>query len=173
MIVDVFKYFAKFPEKSAVLKVFNAGASDLSEYAALIEEINTSQTHSLFPDIKDFIFDVSLEEIMEKLSNIEGLFMLIDYGDVVSSENHLKRKTDSFSLALTVAYYLGNNDYDNAERLILSDKAWNYLEDIGQVMREDSDPFIKRLQFPVSRSPEVSREFLGSVGWTMRFEMQL
>lgn len=175
LLHDALKYFAKFPIRPAVLEMFNKGISLLPAYADLKAEIENFPpgVHSLFPEIQGFIFDVTEETVIEKINNLSGIFMFVDYGDARTELfGPAKIRQHFFTLALTIAQRVIPADYDNIERLIISDEMYTLLHWVVAVMEKDSNPFCKRIAFPTTATPEVARVNFQAIGWTMKFEIK-
>ncbi len=173
LLYDTLRYFAKFPQHSAVLEMFNKGVSDIPVYAFLKSQIANLPEHSIFPDIVDFIFDVSEETVVEKINSLSGVFMFVDYGDMRTElYGPAKVQQHFFTLAITIAQRITIAQYDNVERLIISDDMHNLLHRVIGVMQKDSDSFCKRISFPYSATPAIARTTFQAIGWTVKFELK-
>lgn len=173
LLNDTLKYFAKFPQRSAVLEMFNKGTSDIPEYAFLKSQVENLPEHTLFPIIRDFIFDVSEETVVEKINSLPGVFMFVDYGDMRMEQYGPARvQQHFFTLAVTIAQRTTTPQYDNVERLIISDEMHALLHRIIGVMQKDSDAFCKRISFPYSATPAIARTTFQAIGWTVKFELK-
>ena len=129
--------------------------------------------HSLFPEITDFIFDVTEETVIKKIDSIGGIFLFVDYGDIRTEELlPVKVRQNVFTLALTIAKRVNERDFDNIERLIIADEMHVLLQRVVDMMRKDSDPFMKRVTFPFSSTPAIARSVFQSVGWTVKFDLK-
>lgn len=175
LLHDALKYFAKFPQRTAVLEMFNKGVSSLPAYDALKAEIEglPPGMHTLFPEIQGFIFDVTEDTVVEKVNNLSGIFMFVDYGDARTELfGPAKVRQHFFTLALTIAQRVTPTDYDNIERLIISDDMHTLLHRVVAVMEKDSNPFCKRITFPATATPEVARVNFQAIGWTVKLELK-
>lgn len=175
LLYDALKYFAKFPTQSAVLAMFNKGASLFPAYAELKAEIEDlpAGSHSLFPEIKGFIFDVTEETVIKKINELAGVFMFVDYGDTRTELfGPAKVRQHYFTLALTIARRITASEYDNIERLMISDDMHTLLHRVIAVMEKDSNPFCKRINFPATATPAVARTNFDAIGWTVKFEIK-
>lgn len=173
-LYDTLKYFAKFPTKSAVLAMFNKGHSLFPAYAGLKEEIEALPfgSHSLFPEIKGFIFDVTEETVIKKINELSGVFMFVDYGDTRTELfGPAKVRQHFFTLALTIARRIPATEYDNVERLMISDDMHTLLHRVIAVIEKDSNPFCKRISFPATATPAVARANFEAIGWTVKMEI--
>ncbi|MFR1241144.1 MAG: hypothetical protein ACLSDJ_08435 [Butyricimonas faecihominis] len=175
LLYDVLEYFARFPERDAVIRMFNKGKSNYPVYGKLLDKIQNApkEEHSLFPEIEDFIFDVTEETVIKKIDSIGGIFLFVDYGDIRTEELFpVKVRQNVFTLALTIAKRVNERDFDNIERLIIADEMYVLLQRIIEIMRKDTNPFMKRVTFPLSSTPAISRSVLQSVGWTVKFDLR-
>ena len=167
---DIFTYFAKFPQKAGVLELFNRSVSDhFPAYATLKTGITALDPHSLIPGIQDYVSGIDEQSIKKRIEEISGTYLFVDYGNIASQEDHLKRRTDEILIAITVATPLHINALDMVEQVLLADQALDYLLQIMAIMRQDSrcSPFVKQLTFPVEITPFLARELSDSTGWTM------
>lgn len=175
LLYDVLEYFVRFPERDAVIRMFNKGKSNYSVYGELLSKIQNAPVgeHSLFPEIQDFIFDVTEESVIKKIDSIGGIFLFVDYGDIRTEELFpVKVRQNVFTLALTIAKRVNERDFDNIERLIIADEMYALLQRVIEVMRKDSDPFTKRIAFPYTLTPAIARTIFQSVGWTVKFDVK-
>ena len=174
LLYDVLRYYSKFPDREAVIRMFNKGKSNYPAYEKLLQDIQDTVEgeHSLFPEITDFIFDVTEETVIKKIDSIGGIFLFVDYGDIRTEELlPVKVRQNVFTLALTIAKRVNERDYDNIERLIIADEMYVLLQRIVDVMRKDSDPFMRWISFPTTSTPAIARSIFQAVGWTMKFDV--
>lgn len=176
LLYEALKYFAKFPAQSAVLSMFNKGTSLFPAYADLKAEIEALPvgSHSLFPEVKGFIFDVTEETVIKKINELSGVFMFVDYGDTRTELfGPAKVRQHYFTLALTVARRITASEYDNVERLMIADDMHTLLHRVISVMEKDSNPFCKRINFPASATPATARISFEAIGWTVKFDIKM
>lgn len=175
LLYDSLKYFAKFPHRPAVLEMFNKGTSNFPHYAELKTEIEAlpEGKHSLFPAIEGFIFDITEETVIKKINNLSGVFMFVDYGDTRTELfGPAKVRQHYFTLALTIARRITASEYDNIERLMISDDMHTLLHRVISVMEKDSNPFCKRISFPATATPAIARTSFEAIGWTVKMEVR-
>lgn len=175
LLFDALRYFAKYPRREAVLAMFNVGVSDIPAYTALKTEIESlpDGAHSLFPEIRDFIFDVTEETVIGKIAALQDVFMFVDYGETRTEfYGPAKVRQHYFSLAVTVARRMSAADYDNVERLMISDDMHNLLHRMIALMENDSSPFCKRISFPATATPAIARTTFQAIGWTVKLEVK-
>ena len=169
-LTEIFTYFAKFPLKAGVLKMFNrADSGRFPSYITLKNQVTNLDPHSLIPEIQDFVFGIDEKSIKDRIEKITGTYLFVDYGNIASLADDLKRRTDEILIAITVATPLHTNSLDMVEQILLADQALDHLMSIMAIMRQDSrcSPFVKQLTFPVEITPFLARELSDSAGWTM------
>jgi hypothetical protein len=84
----IFLYFAKFPKKAGVLEMFNRDESELyPDYVVLKAEIEALETHSLVPGIEEFVFGVNEDSVKKRIQQLDGPYLFIDYGHIMTTEN--------------------------------------------------------------------------------------
>lgn len=171
---DIFLYFAKFPQKAGVLELFNRENSDLyPDYANLKAEIEALEVHSLVPGIEEYVFGVNETTVKARIKELNGTYLFIDYGHIVTSEEQYDRQTDEMLISLTVATPYKIEKLDMVEQVFMADAALVMLLQIRDQMTLDSEcPFVKHLTFPVEITPFFARELSDSTGWSMLFKMK-
>lgn len=169
---DIFLYFAKFPEKSGVLELFNRSESDLyPDYAVLKAEIENLAIHSLVPGIKEYVFGVNEDSVKARIKELDGTYLFVDYGHIMTTEDNYDRHTDDMLISLTLATPYKIEKLDMVEQVFMADAALEMLLRIRTQMMADSEcPFVKHLTFPTEITPFFARELSDSTGWTMVFK---
>ncbi|MFA5814731.1 MAG: hypothetical protein WC865_03830 [Bacteroidales bacterium] len=107
--------------------------------------------------------------VQQCTEGISCTYLFVDYGNINSQEDELKRRTDEILIALTMATPLHTDTFDMVEQVLLADQALDCLLQIMAIMRQDSrcSPFVKQLTFPVQITTFLARELSDSTGWTM------
>lgn len=169
---DTFLYFAKYPVKSGVLELFNRTDSNLfAGYATLKAAVEALDPHSLIPDIAEFVFGVNEESVKKRIQQLEGTYLFIDYGHIVTTSDQYDRHTDDMLLSLTVARPYDISKLDHVEQVLMADHCLYLLLQIRTQMQADSEcPFVQQLTFPTEITPFFARELSDSIGWTMVFK---
>ncbi|MEY8587933.1 hypothetical protein [Phocaeicola sartorii] len=174
MILDLFKYFAKFPELFGVLTIFNNGESILSDYATLKAELEEIRPHSLIPEIQHYVFGQSFEGVKKRIDSISGTFLFVDFGEFSSVRDQRNSIHDTQKLAVTVAMKVPTTS-DLVEEAIISEKTLQLINILRARMLDDSKkinaPWLKKLSDTHDIIPFVAPE-LGSLGWSMRFDSE-
>jgi hypothetical protein len=171
LLKDTFVYFAKFPDRTGVLRSFNRETSTYTGYDAFKAEINALTVHSLIPGILDYIFGIDEATVLKKINEVKGRYMFIDYGAVTISRDNVNRQYHEFQLAVTVAEPIDTESIDFAEEVLLGDEMLANIKVIRDRMLADQReiPWLKDLTFPNEITPVFMRELNNSVGWTMMF----
>jgi hypothetical protein len=171
LIREAFEYFAKFPEHGNVMGLFEHPSTDNS-YNELKDLIAGLSIHSQIPGLEHYLFSRDEKRIKKMIEDINGPFLFLDYGNLKTNQDNLKRKKDSFQLAITVAEKQNPDDLNVPEAVLFSDKTLNMMRLIRNIMLQDQkcSPFVKQLEFPHEISPFYARGWSNATGWSMVFE---
>lgn len=175
-IIDILKYFAKFPEQSALQYLFKNKKSQISGYADLQTYVSEMTEHSLIPSIEGFVFGVTDANVVDRLRTIKQKYMYVEYGQVITSANQYSVKDTQMFLAVNVAYRDSSRTVDSIEESLLMEELFKDITDIeAQMIKDDEDacPFAKNIVFPSEKIPIASADFFNSIGWTMIFHRKL
>ncbi len=172
ILQDIFHYFAKYPSQQAVNKFFNRkNASSLDSYAQMKAKALTA-CKEIYPEITDYIYGVNEDQVKKQISQVRGIYLFIDYGNITSRVDRLNVKEDVMQLAVTIAKPISSGTFDMAEEILITEQLLQIMTSIRDDMRNDrSDPFIKRLTFPYDITPFFARELSNSYGWTLMFNI--
>ncbi len=164
-------YSSQFVSREGVQRLFvlNTG----QEYSQLQKEMLEVPDTCRNPDITDFIFGVDDRAVTQRISQVKGLYLFVDYSAITSSISSIDVKTDSFHVAMTIARPSPENQ-DQAEELLWQDKALDAMTAIRKKMRDDFDEGnpVFWLRFPTTMQPFVAHALANSLGWTMEFDIQ-
>ena len=169
IILDLFLYFAKFPEQSGVLSLFNKGRSDTAMYSELKDKVTNLPIHSLNSSIQHYAFGVAFEAIQRRVSQLTGTYLFVDFGEIESQKPALTRQ-DSLSVAITVATKLSDYTGDLIEQTCASQTCLNQIVEIRNIMIKEQREryFLKNISSSQTIVPFASKE-LSSLGWTIIF----
>ncbi len=177
MILDLIKYFARYPSKEGVLKMFVRGESAFPEYASLLNYINTLPEQSLMPEIENYVVASSLDKVKGYISNFRGVktYLMLDYGEISSVPDSRDSIQDNMGLAITVACHL-DNSADLVEDNIASDTTLAIANRLrAQVMADSRNQAlghgIKDIIAGAHQIAPFESKELQSVGWTIAFSM--
>ena len=170
MIKDQFLYFAQYPSKEGIRAIFTNGASEFSGYNQLAEALDKLPDISRLPEIANYVYGQSFDELKQRIDKLIGSFLFVDYGEI----NMLGDGRNSYQctqrLAVTVAYKMPNRT-DAAEYMLASDATLRLLAQLHAWLLADADAgnidWLSRTQLDKAEIiPFVATE-LSSVGWTL------
>ena len=151
--------------------MFRAGKITVTGYAALKAEVEALTVNSLVPEILNFLFSSNEDKLKSEIEDTKGVFMLLDYGQLDSSIDSIRRRNDQFELGIIIARKLKPDDYDMAEILLLQDELLNTMRRVREQMITDSKchPFVKQLELPHKINPWYARDLHNATGFSMMF----
>ena len=170
MILDLFLYFAKFPQHSGVTRIASKGSSSMHEYGAMLGKLAEEPDHSLVPDIDNYVYGQSFDDLKSRIDRIAGTFLFVDYGELSTTTDRIQSMQVKERLAVTVASKLGSS-HDALEQAIVSDHTLQLLASVYAHLLADIDngdfqyadrPAVGNAEIV----PFVSSE-LSSYGWTL------
>ena len=171
ILKKLFLYTSKFVSREGVQRLFvlNTG----HDYSQLQSEILDLPDTDRNPYITDFIFGVDDRAVTQRISQVKGLYLFVDYSAITSSISSIDVKTDSFHVAMTIARP-SPEDQDQATEMIWQDRALDAMTAIRRRMRDDFDEGnpVFWFKFPSTMQPFVAHALANSVGWTMEFDIQ-
>lgn len=175
MIMSVLKkfflYSSQFVSREAAKNLFvlNSGP----DYVKLQQEVLAVPDTCRNNDITDFIFGVDDRAVSQRISQVKGLYLFVDYSAITSSINSIDVKTDSFHVAMTIARPSPENQ-DQATEMLWQDRALDAITAIRRQMRDDFDEGnpVFWFRFPSTMQPFVAHSLANSIGWTMEFDIQ-
>lgn len=170
MIKEQFLYFAQYPSRNGILAMFTNGTSHFESYNTLVAELSQLPQTSRVPEIDNYVYGQSFEELQARIDKCIGSFLFVDYGEMSMTANHHNTYELTQRLAVTVAFKMPNRS-DAAEHMLASDKTLSLLSKVHAAMLADADKgnieWLSRGE--LSRAeyvPFVATE-LHSVGWTL------
>lgn len=175
ILQQLFAYFGKYPDFEGVMKNFQLEDSASAEYVSFKSTIVALPEKSIFPELKDFVFGATDDSVKKKVEALEGMYMFLDYGAVLSQRDTLDRKTDAFDVAVTLASTNNGENNDPIEELLTLDKLLTIsnaiISDLRYRRKTESDTFVRMIDFPVNIIPFSSAELHNSYGWTVMFKI--
>lgn len=170
MIKEQFLYFAQYPSRNGILAMFTNGTSHFESYNTLVAELSQLPQTSRVPEIDNYVYGQSFEELQARIDKCIGSFLFVDYGEMSMTANNHNTYELTQRLAVTVAFKMPNRS-DAAEHMLASDKTLSLLSKVHAAMLADADKgnieWLSRAE--LSRAeyvPFVATE-LHSVGWTL------
>lgn len=170
MIKDQFLYFAQYPSKEGVRAILTNGASDFPGYNDLAKSLDKLPNVSRLPEIANYVYGQSFEELKQRIDKLVGSFLFVDYGELNMSSDGRNSYQITQRIAITVAMKMPNRA-DAAEYMLSSDSTLRLLSKIHAWMiadaEEDELDWISRGELDKAEmNPFVATE-LSSVGWTL------
>ena len=174
MIIEIFKYFARFPRKSGTLSMARLQQSPLHEYADTLSYLQSLPDDCLLPDIDSYVYAQSFDDLQQLIQKLTGTFLMVDYGEITFQQQRPRRIDTTQQIAVTVATKVSDRT-DALERLIVNDRTLSLLTAVYSRLLADSDegafPWADRDRLLSSQFvPFVATE-LGAIGWTMMLEL--
>jgi hypothetical protein len=171
MLLDLFTYFAKFPQNSGIIKgIATKGESSMEEYATTLGIIARMEEKELVPEIQNYVYGQSFDELKQRIDKLTGSFLFVDYGEVDIQDDGRRSFECTQRIAVTVAQKLSSNA-DMLERVIVNDRTLQMLSQVHARIMADVET--EGLYWMDRESitnceiiPFVSAE-LQSYGWTL------
>lgn len=170
MIKEQFLYFAQYPSRNGILAMFTNGTSHFESYNTLVAELSQLPQTSRVPEIDNYVYGQSFEELQARIDKCIGSFLFVDYGEMSMTANNHNTYELTQRLAVTVAFKMPNRS-DAAEYMLASDKTLSLLSKVHAAMLADADKgnieWLSRGELARAEYvPFVATE-LHSVGWTL------
>ena len=176
-IINLFKYFAQFPLKDAVLKLFTReateklpGYDDLKQY---VEDLPAG----LIPDLTGFVMSTDEDDIKELVKGQKGYFMLLEYFqfNTTPPDNARNRKT-KFSLAISILHDHNKSNTDIIDEALIMDQCLNYTIQLKDLILEDDSELCSWLRYMdsgITITPVEPRFAWQNIGWVLAFEKNI
>ena len=170
MIKDQFLYFAQYPSKEGVRAILTNGASDFPGYNDLAESLDKLPNVSRLPEIANYVYGQSFEELKQRIDKLVGSFLFVDYGELNMSADGRNSYQVTQRIAITVASKMTNRA-DAAEYMLSSDSTLRLLSKVHAWMLADAEAgnieWLSRGELDKAEIiPFVATE-LSSIGWTL------
>lgn len=170
MIKDQFLYFAQYPSKKGIRAILTNGSSDFPGYNELAEALDNLPDMSRIPEIANYVYGQSFDELMQRIDKLAGSFLFVDYGEL----NMLADGRNSYQITQRIAITVANkmtNRADAAEYMLASDATLRLLSRVHAWMLADAEQgnieWLSRGELDKAEIiPFVATE-LSSVGWTL------
>lgn len=171
MLLDLFTYFAKFPASEGITRgIATKGESSMEEYATVLGELSNMQDKELVPEIENYVYGQSFDELKQRIDKLTGSFLFVDYGEVDMQSDGRRSFECTQRIAVTVAMKLPNTS-DMLERIIANDRTLQMLSKIHARIMADAE---REELYWMNRDsvanceiiPFVSAELQG-YGWTL------
>lgn len=171
IIKDLFVRLARFVPEPALKSIFLTPSG--TAYAPLKTQVLQDSARTPITSLKDFIFGINAESAQKRISQVSGMYLFVDYGNISSSINQTADvKTDTLRVAITVAAPMPT-DQDQVVEVLNQDACLSALSTIRKALRDDEDlqKSIKWMQHPSTIQPFSSKTLANSMGWSMEFDV--
>ena len=170
MILNQFLYFAQYPSKEGVRAILTNGSSDFPGYRDLVDALDNLPDMSRIPDIANYVYGQSFDELKQRIDNLVGSFLFVDYGEFNSLRDSRNSSEITQRIAITVARKMPDRA-DAAEYMLASDATLRLLSKVHAWMLADAEhgniEWLSRGELDKAEFvPFVATE-LSSVGWTL------
>jgi len=170
MIKEQFLYFAQYPAKDGVLAMFTNGSGDTPGYNALVKALKALPESSRVPEIANYVYGQSFDELKQRIDKLVGSFLFVDYGEMDMLASQPGSFRISQRMAVTVAFKMPNSA-DAAEYMLASDATLRLLSQVHAWLIADADAgnidWLSRSELDKAEIvPFVATE-LSSAGWTL------
>ena len=170
MILNQFLYFAQYPSKEGIRAILTNGSSDFPGYNELTEALDNLPEMSRIPEIANYVYGQSFDELKQRIDKLAGSFLFVDYGEL----NMLADGRNSYQITQRIAITVANkmtNRADAAEYMLVSDATLRLLSRVHAWMLADAEQgnieWLSRGELDKAEFvPFVATE-LSSVGWTL------
>ena len=170
MILNQFLYFAQYPSKEGIRAILTNGSSDFPGYNELTEALDNLPEMSRIPEIANYVYGQSFDELKQRIDKLAGSFLFVDYGEL----NILADGRNSYQITQRIAITVANkmtNRADAAEYMLASDATLRLLSRVHAWMLADAEQgnieWLSRGELDKAEFvPFVATE-LSSVGWTL------
>lgn len=174
LIENLIRYFAKYPQKEGILEHFKRSAEEYAGYMDLKTYIKSLPDVSVIPELETLIISTNEEIIKQKVNNIKGYFLMIEYGVIPTGEPRSGGVRESKAhISLIVAKKHETQNIDMFEEALESDKMLGILNTIINQMIKDSRDCELLLGFEksaIQTSPIEPAALHGCYGWWASLE---
>jgi hypothetical protein len=175
MILDLVKYFAKFPERDAVLSRFARDAEKYSGYDTLKSDI-TAMPSALLPEITGFVTGTNDEWLYNQLQSFDSYWMLLEFGRMPMRKNNSGVRVGTMDVHLTIGFPVSGLNIDMYEEAIIHQHTLDLMNQVIAQMRNDDAEncyFGRLLEEDYELMPIEPVVMAGSVGWSVSFKRKI
>jgi len=171
-LLDILKYFAKFPNKAAVLENFTQANNPIIGYTELKDYIE-SLPDPLMPELTGFHFSSDEKTIREKLGGIQDYFMLLEYGPIaITPPDTIGSRDQDWSLSVIFGYPQNKAGDDVISESIIMDKLYDLAFRLKNQMILDNKaicPLKRFAQSSINIMPAEPFHFYNNLGVIISF----
>lgn len=166
-VTDIFKYFAAFPTKSEVLKIFSNGKSSLGSYDDLKAYIQDLTDQKNISGLNGFVFGSEEENLNTQISRQRDNFLFIEYGDISSSRDQRNSISNSWNIAISVLSKI-DSGRDPVEFMLKSEESLQIIIEMLRFVDTDQNSvsWLKYIANNYELAP-FSHKAWSAYGWTI------
>jgi len=174
LIIELFKYFARFVPKKALEEIFiQPTSSRKTGYDQIKTEILSLPDDNVIVDIEKFVVSANENFVSDKIKNAQGVILFIEYGRVDVDHHIIKGIRES--LAVTVACDFSTKNHDNLNEILLMNRCLEILDRIIRRMGVDQQDLdfcaeAELISEPVEIHIVEPASFYGFGGWCAMFQ---
>jgi len=173
LIIDIFKYYAKFVPKDVLKRIFvQPSQSKFTGYDEIKAEILSSANTDVLPEFDTFIVSINENFVSERMKNSNGYILFVEYGSLSIDHTIPEGVYENISIAVVRKFSDSNND--NINEIIHMNKSLNLLDAILQNMANEQDTLNfcdgSLINFPAEVYPVDPALFYGCGGWVAKFK---
>ena len=137
-LIEVIKYFGKFPTKEGVLKGFKRDDDKTPGYLDLKSYFTTMDPHSLVPEIDDFFVFANDKDLGDNIKSVSGWFMLLEPAGIQAQVLDDVRNRDAlFTIQITIAKGINQRASDQFGEFVQQDKGLELMKRMQSIMQAD------------------------------------
>jgi hypothetical protein len=175
MILNLIKYFGKFPLLEGVLNLFSMQNNSYQQYAELKNYFVTLplESQSLIPEIKNFIIGVNADKLTTKIQSLKDLFLLVEYGneEIVKKEGNTN---STLHITITIGLPFAYQNHDLMSESIAFDLCRETLIKLLKLMEVEWKKRchqIDYLNFPITIGPVEPKALCGCAGYFAEYKI--
>ena len=173
LIIDLFKYYARFVPKNVLEKIFvQLAVTRFAGYDEIRTEVMAHPNTLVMPELDAFIVSVNENFVSERIKNSSGYILFVEYGPF--TVDHTVTEGVQEAIAVSVVRNFSDSNNDSINELILMNKSWTLLDYILQTMGNEQNELGfcdgALVSAPVKVAPVVPSSFYGCGGWSAQFK---
>lgn len=173
ILLNLFKYFAKFVPKEVLKSMFVKSKNNEPGYDELLAEILALPDTNVISDIDCYIFSSNEEFLKQKIPTSKGTLLYIEYGAVSYAPNEKHGTKTKLGLHVACPYNAKNND--NPNELFKMDRQQRILFSILDCMERDQNSLefcgdSQLINFPAEIVAIEPKLFCERSGWMGIFD---
>lgn len=170
MIKEQFLYFAQYPDRKGARAILTNESASIPGYADLVEAIDRLPNEPRVPEIKNYVYGQSFDQLSARIDRLFGTYLFVDYGEFSMLSDHPGSFRLSQRIAITVADKMPERA-DSAEYMLASDTTLRLLTRVHAFLIADATrgdiPWFSRSDLDKAEIVPFVASELHSVGWTL------